>query len=61
MVRDFSADGKQLVTVLGDKIEEARKAIVDIDARASVRGVRKHRRRPSALDELARSTHRRCI
>jgi hypothetical protein len=34
MVRDFTGDGKQLVTALGDKIEEARKAIVDIDARS---------------------------
>ena len=32
MVREFSADGKQLVNVLGDKIEEARKAIMDIEA-----------------------------
>jgi hypothetical protein len=32
MVREFSADGKQLVNVLGSKIEEARKAIVDIEA-----------------------------
>jgi hypothetical protein len=34
MMRDFSDDGKQLVTALGDKIEQARKAIADIDARA---------------------------
>jgi hypothetical protein len=33
MVREFSADGKQLVNTLGDKIEEARKAIMDIEAR----------------------------
>lgn len=32
MVREFSADGQQLVNVLGDKIEEARKAILDIEA-----------------------------
>lgn len=32
MVREFSADGQQLVNVLGDKIEEARQAIVDIEA-----------------------------
>jgi hypothetical protein len=32
MVREFSADGKQLVNVLGDKIEEARKAITDMEA-----------------------------
>ena len=32
MVREFSADGKHLVNVLGGKIEEARKAIVDIEA-----------------------------
>ncbi|HEY0329371.1 MAG TPA: hypothetical protein VGC77_09750 [Rhodopseudomonas sp.] len=32
MVREFSADGRQLVNVLGDKIEQARQAIVDIDA-----------------------------
>ena len=32
MVREFSADGKQLVNVLGEKIEEARKAIVEIEA-----------------------------
>ncbi|ABD86654.1 hypothetical protein [Rhodopseudomonas palustris] len=31
MVREFSADGRQLVNVLGDKIEQARKAIVDIE------------------------------
>jgi hypothetical protein len=31
MVREFSADGKHLVNVLGDKIEQARKAIVDIE------------------------------
>jgi hypothetical protein len=34
MVREFSADGKQLVNVLGDKIEEARKAIMDIEAQS---------------------------
>uniref|UniRef100_Q07SI1 Uncharacterized protein n=1 Tax=Rhodopseudomonas palustris (strain BisA53) TaxID=316055 RepID=Q07SI1_RHOP5 len=34
MVRDFTGDGKQLVTALGDKIEEARNAIADIDARS---------------------------
>jgi hypothetical protein len=33
MVRDFSGDGKQLVTALGDKIEEARKTIAELDAR----------------------------
>jgi hypothetical protein len=32
LVREFSADGKQLVNVLGDKIEEARKAITDIES-----------------------------
>ena len=32
MVGEFSAGGKQLVNVLGGKIEEARKAIVDIEA-----------------------------
>ena len=32
MVREFSADGRQLVNVLGGKIEEARKAIMDIEA-----------------------------
>lgn len=32
LVREFSADGKQLVNVLGGKIEEARKAITDIEA-----------------------------
>ena len=32
MVREFSADGKQLVNVLGEKIEVARKAIVEIEA-----------------------------
>jgi hypothetical protein len=36
MVREFSADGKQLVNVLGSKIEEARKAIIDIETRADV-------------------------
>jgi hypothetical protein len=34
MMREFSDDGKQLVTALGDKIEQARQAIVDIDARS---------------------------
>jgi hypothetical protein len=34
MVREFSADGQHLVHALGDKIEEARRAIVDIDAHA---------------------------
>ena len=32
MVREFSADGQQLVNVLGEKIEEARKAMMDIEA-----------------------------
>ena len=32
MVREFNADGKQLVNVLGEKIDEARKAIVEIEA-----------------------------
>ncbi|WP_027581560.1 hypothetical protein [Bradyrhizobium sp. Ai1a-2] len=36
MVREFSADGKQLVNILGSKIEEARKAIVDIETHADV-------------------------
>jgi hypothetical protein len=36
MVREFSADGKQLVNVLGSKIEEARKAIIDIETRADL-------------------------
>ncbi|MGY3617863.1 hypothetical protein [Bradyrhizobium sp. USDA 10063] len=36
MVREFSADGKQLVNILGSKIEEARKAIIDIETRADV-------------------------
>jgi hypothetical protein len=36
MVREFSADGKQLVNILGGKIEEARKAIIDIEAHADV-------------------------
>ena len=36
MVREFSADGKQLVNILGSKIEEARKAIIDIEAHADV-------------------------
>jgi hypothetical protein len=35
MVREFSADGKLLVNVLGDKIDEARKAIMDIEAHGS--------------------------
>lgn len=38
MVREFSDDGKQLVTVLGSKIEEARKAIVDIETRCHTFG-----------------------
>ena len=37
LVRDFSDDGKQLVTALGDKIEEARQTIVDIDAHQDAR------------------------
>ncbi|MBA4033413.1 MAG: hypothetical protein C0480_02250 [Bradyrhizobium sp.] len=32
MVREFSADGQQLVNVLGERIEEARKTILDIEA-----------------------------
>jgi hypothetical protein len=35
MVREFSADGKHLVQALGDKIEEARKVIGDLDARGA--------------------------
>jgi hypothetical protein len=34
MVREFSADGRQLVYALGDKIDEARQAIMDIEARS---------------------------
>jgi hypothetical protein len=34
MVREFSADGKQLVNILGSKIDEARKAIIDIETHA---------------------------
>jgi hypothetical protein len=34
MMREFSADGKQLVNVLGNKIDEARKAITDIETHA---------------------------
>lgn len=34
MVREFSADGRQLVHALGDKIDEARQAIMDIEARS---------------------------
>ena len=33
MVREFSADGRQMVTALGDKIDEARRTIAEIDAR----------------------------
>jgi hypothetical protein len=36
MVREFSTDGKQLVNILGNKIEEARKAIIDIESHADV-------------------------
>ncbi|MEW6645306.1 MAG: hypothetical protein AB1586_32735 [Pseudomonadota bacterium] len=32
MVREFNAEGKQLVHVLGGKIDEARKAVTDIEA-----------------------------
>ena len=32
MVREFSADGRQLVNVLGEKIDEAREAIAELDA-----------------------------
>ena len=35
MVREFSADGKQMVQTLGDKIDEARKTITEIDARSA--------------------------
>lgn len=34
LVREFSADGRQLVHALGDKIDEARQAIMDIEARS---------------------------
>lgn len=34
LVREFSADGRQLVLTLGDKIDEARQAIMDIEARS---------------------------
>jgi len=33
MVRDFSADGRQMVHALGDKIDEAHRTIAEIDAR----------------------------
>jgi len=33
LVREFSADGRQLVHALGDKIDEARQAIMEIEAR----------------------------
>jgi hypothetical protein len=33
MVREFSADGRQMVHALGDKIDEARRTINEIDAR----------------------------
>lgn len=33
MVREFSADGRQMVHALGDKIDEARRTISEIDAR----------------------------
>jgi methyl-accepting chemotaxis protein len=33
MVREFSADGRQMVHALGDKIDEARRTIAEIDAR----------------------------
>ena len=32
LVREFSADGRQLVNVLGEKIDEARGAIAELDA-----------------------------
>lgn len=32
LVREFSSDGKQLVNALGDKIEEARKTIIELEA-----------------------------
>jgi methyl-accepting chemotaxis protein len=35
MVREFSADGRQMVHALGDKIDEARRTIAEIDARAA--------------------------
>jgi methyl-accepting chemotaxis protein len=33
MVREFSSDGRQMVHTLGDKIDEARRTIAEIDAR----------------------------
>lgn len=33
MVREFSADGRQMVHALGDKIDEARRTIAEIDSR----------------------------
>ncbi len=33
MVREFSSDGRQMVHALGDKIDEARRTIAEIDAR----------------------------
>ncbi|MES2029356.1 MAG: hypothetical protein V4477_09290 [Pseudomonadota bacterium] len=35
MVREFSSDGRQMVQALGDKIDEARKAIAEIDTRTA--------------------------
>lgn len=43
MVREFSADGRQLVNALGNKIDEARQAIMDMEARGDTS-------RPSASD-----------
>jgi methyl-accepting chemotaxis protein len=37
MVREFSADGRQMVQALGDKIDEARSTINEIDARGAAR------------------------
>ncbi|MET0706463.1 MAG: hypothetical protein ABWY82_06400 [Tardiphaga sp.] len=37
LVREFSADGRQIVQALGDKIDEARKAVAEIDTRTVAR------------------------
>ncbi|MET0721372.1 MAG: hypothetical protein ABWY64_11140 [Tardiphaga sp.] len=37
LVREFSADGRQIVQALGDKIDEARKAVAEIDTRTAAR------------------------
>jgi hypothetical protein len=47
MIREFSADGTQLVNALGGKIEQARRAIMEIDASAMSLAAEQERCQPS--------------